>query len=178
MYIINVNSQNKSFFDDHSRIYITIEIPEKVKKRNLAEFSSKGPTIYRNRKPDIMAPGAYISSASSRKNTNKCNEKLSLLEMSGTSMATPAISCSVALIYDETKKITSALLRAFAISGSGDKADIEQGYGSLNLSMTLVYPSLDFDFRIRYYSDRINHNDFLSFFVKTDHIGALSIAIA
>lgn len=190
MYIINVDSQNKPFFDNHNKITITIELPEKTKEIGIAEYSSRGPTKFGNRKPDIMAPGSYITSASSRKDTNVCDEKLSLLEMSGTSMATPAISGSMALIYqylnesihglpfDKTKKITSALLRAFAIAGSGDQANVDVGYGSLNLSKILVYPNLDFGFGIRFYSDKIDHDEFISFFVKTDHVGPLSVTIA
>lgn len=188
--VLTTSSSNKAFFARHNKISITIDIPTTTKEMTAADYSSKGPSVYGNRKPDIMAPGTSIYSASNFENSNECTAKSSLVEMSGTSMATPAVSGSLALVYqylkegihglnfDKSNVITSALLRAFAIAGSGDKADIEQGYGNLNLSRILIYPNLDFGSGLRFYSDKINHNEFISFFVKTNHVGSLSVSLA
>lgn len=75
-------------------------------------------------------------------NNNKCDFNSSLTMMSGTSMATPAVAGSMALIYqylnesihglpkDKSKNITSALLRALAVASAvmhhlrGDKESV------------------------------------------------------
>ena len=61
---------------------------------DVASFSGKGPgTNYKDTKPDISAPGVKIASA--RANTGE------LVEMSGTSMATPHVAGVVALMLEE-----------------------------------------------------------------------------
>lgn len=60
----------------------------------LADFSSRGPTLDGLNKPDILAPGVNIESLS---NTNKSN----YISLSGTSMSTPMVSGSVALLFNK-----------------------------------------------------------------------------
>lgn len=65
----------------------------------LAEFSSRGPTQDGRRKPDIVAPGMYIQSARARPDTQgECDDSEGLVFKSGTSMATPLVSGTAALI--------------------------------------------------------------------------------
>lgn len=94
----------------------------------IAEFSSRGPTIDRIRKPDLIAPGVNITSLS---NTN-LNSYTSL---SGTSMSAPMVSGAAALLlnenpnythYDIKRKLLNACSRIRASS-------YDQGAGVLDI---------------------------------------------
>lgn len=64
----------------------------------VASFSSRGPTNEGIRKPDLVAPGVDIMSLS---NVNPSD----YLSLSGTSMATPLVAGSVALLYNKYPNI-------------------------------------------------------------------------
>lgn len=95
---------------------------------SIAEFSSRGPTPQGLLKPDLVAPGVNIRSLS--------NSKLdSYTSLSGTSMATPLVSGSLALLYNRhgdlspdecKKKLTQACVPL-------NESMQSQGSGMLNL---------------------------------------------
>ncbi|WP_326906598.1 S8 family peptidase [Sedimentibacter sp. MB31-C6] len=95
----------------------------------IADFSSRGPTIDRVRKPDLIAPGVDIMSLSHKNLT-------SYTTLSGTSMSAPMISGAAALLLNENpnyshfdikRKLMNACSRIKASS-------YDQGAGILDLS--------------------------------------------
>jgi serine protease AprX len=75
----------------------------------LAVFSSRGPTLDGRIKPDIIAPGHNITAAEA--NTN------GYVTFSGTSMATPFVSGTIALGYDANPFMTPEQIRS-ALQGT------------------------------------------------------------
>ena len=78
-----------------------------LKGFNAADFSSRGPAINNISKPDILAPGVDLTGASNRVNF--------YTQMSGTSVSTPIVAGTVALLlsrfpYYEPDQIKSVLL--------------------------------------------------------------------
>lgn len=64
----------------------------------IASFSSLGPTVDTRIKPDIVAPGSAIVSASGNTNNTTTEQTGTSKSLSGTSMATPTIAGSLALM--------------------------------------------------------------------------------
>ena len=94
----------------------------------IADFSSRGPTLDGIKKPDLVAPGVNINSLS--------NNKLdSYVPLSGTSMATPLVSGSVALLINEYGNLTPTQVKAMLLNSCIDLKDTQdhQGAGMLNL---------------------------------------------
>eukprot|EP00817_Percolomonadidae_sp_ATCC50343_P005548 CAMPEP_0117430754 /NCGR_PEP_ID=MMETSP0758-20121206/10307_1 /TAXON_ID=63605 /ORGANISM="Percolomonas cosmopolitus, Strain AE-1 (ATCC 50343)" /LENGTH=631 /DNA_ID=CAMNT_0005219117 /DNA_START=670 /DNA_END=2566 /DNA_ORIENTATION=- len=81
---------------------------ERFNDKNLADFSSRGPTLNDMRiKPDVVTPGMIINSAHSDGNVNtfQCSDirpnrgnEAAIMRMQGTSMATPLASGAVGLV--------------------------------------------------------------------------------
>ena len=130
----------------------------------LAEFSSCGPCQNNRLKPDIIAPGSFILSTRSCQITHHSEAPYPLAKdcymyMSGTSMATPLVAGSAALIrqYFRTQQgienPSAALLKAalihsaeyipycYAHESSTQWADNKQGWGRINLSRIINPPS-------------------------------------
>ncbi len=76
----------------------------------IADFSSRGPMEDKRIKPDVMAPGAGITSAASDgslSSTHQCSST-DVVEMSGTSMATPIVAGQHTSAYGSIRQHTSA----------------------------------------------------------------------
>ncbi len=127
--------------------------------KQVAAFSSRGPTLDGRIKPDLLAPGTFIlSTRSSRLAANNnawadfSASKLYFFN-GGTSMATPLAAGAAALVREYLKTIvhmnypSAALIKAALIAGavritsSAAKtalSDNEQGYGKINLDAILA----------------------------------------
>ena len=94
----------------------------------LADFSSRGPTLDGLNKPDILAPGVNIESLS---NTNKSN----YISLSGTSMSTPMVSGSVALLLNKYGNLHPSEIKEKLIQSCVPLSDnsLNRGAGILNL---------------------------------------------
>lgn len=95
----------------------------------IASFSSRGPTIDRIRKPDLVAPGVDITSLS-YKNFNNYTS------LSGTSMAAPMVSGAAALLLNQNPDYTHFDIKRI-LSGACSKINasaLDQGAGILDLS--------------------------------------------
>lgn len=95
----------------------------------IASFSSRGPTKEGLNKPDIVAPGVNINSLSH----NKLNGYTSL---SGTSMATPVISASAALLLGKESNLPPNLIKKRLIESciNINEDRKAQGTGMINLN--------------------------------------------
>lgn len=110
-----------------------------------AAYSSDGPTTYGLMKPEIMAPGTVVFSASSDPNGENNHKDLCLI--SGTSMATPNVAGATALVaqyfqqgfYRKSSSIepSSSLLKSVLINAADPVSDAlfntTYGFGVLNL---------------------------------------------
>lgn len=144
--------------------------PTLYNEENVGYFSSRGPTAEGLLKPDILAPGFYITSA---KGSNVSTSQFCAYhKMAGTSMATPVTAGMVVKIrqyfrqgyYPSGSATVSdsfipsgALLKAMvihsgkkmknAVSGSGVVTalaypSVDQGYGRVFLNSTLRFATL------------------------------------
>lgn len=96
---------------------------------NLASFSSRGPTADGRTKPDIAAPGYNITAA-------KANSINGYVTYSGTSMATPFVAGTAALMLDANISLTPTDIKNLIMNTSKDWGntgkDIDYGMGRLD----------------------------------------------
>lgn len=97
---------------------------------DVAEFSSRGPNLWKIGevvlsflKPDISAPGVKITSAYPG---NK------FATMAGTSMATPHVAGTIALMLQANPKLKYAAIKDILMKSAERKTDIHYGYGVMN----------------------------------------------
>lgn len=123
----------------------------------IASFSSRGPTADSRTKPDIVAPGSAIVSALGNTNNSGTEQTGSTQSLSGTSMATPTIAGSLALLrqyfedgyYPRGSKTAAdayspngAMLKALALNRAqvlGTWPTNSFGWGRLALEPTLYF---------------------------------------
>ncbi|HEX9708922.1 MAG TPA: S8 family serine peptidase [Candidatus Thermoplasmatota archaeon] len=111
-------------------------------------FSSRGPTDDGRLKPDVVAPGAGVTSA--RAESSGCGGGYlgcSYVTFSGTSMSTPAVAGAAALVtqgYNEThgRLPSPAMVKASLIAGATPLPgytwpDNAQGWGRVNVSRSV-----------------------------------------
>ncbi len=121
-----------------------------------ANFTSKGPTLDGRRKPEISAPGVNVASSISSYTTRDFTELTSVTfkgrdypfaRLSGTSMASPAVSGVVALMleanpnlqYLDVQEILRLTARLDANTGDiKDSSDLGWGWGKINAHQAVL----------------------------------------
>lgn len=94
------------------------------------EFSSRGPTIDRLPKPDLIAPGADITSL---------KPGGGYVAQSGTSMATPMVAGAAALLWEKNPALSPNQIREIMVATAEDRGynKLIQGAGYLNTRAAL-----------------------------------------
>jgi len=121
------------------------------KDDQMAAFSSRGPAVGRLAKPDIVASGVGIVAPVSREGSLEssksnalvtlkcivfsCSSNSDFMSLSGTSMAAPAVSGTVALMLQANPNLTPNLVKAileYTAEVHSKYSPLEQGAGFLN----------------------------------------------
>lgn len=108
----------------------------------VTDYSGRGPTSSCIKKPDIVAPGSNIVSCNATKNYSKVrtssffkNDYMLYTIKSGTSMATPIVSGSIALLLGAYPQMTNKEVKMKLRSSAKDlgRGWEKQGWGLLNI---------------------------------------------
>ncbi len=120
---------------------ITVGATDKSDK--IASFSSRGPNRDGSVKPDVTAPGKdIISTRAYGIMDNKAIDKY-YLKMSGTSMAAPMVSGSIALLVQKDPKLTprdaKKILEISSDQEGKSRPNNDYGYGRVNVTGAISY---------------------------------------
>lgn len=109
------------------------------KQDQLADFSSRGPTADGQSKPDVTAPGVDITAAQSTRSWEPQGN--GYITMSGTSMATPHVAGSAALLLQQHPGWSGTQLKA-VLTGSAKPNPLlnanQQGAGRVDLTRAVT----------------------------------------
>ena len=110
-----------------------------VVQEDISDFSSEGPRTDGALKPDITAAGMFI--VSSRANGTEGNY---YLQNQGTSMASPAVAGTVALLFQQNPSLTTSKIKELITSTANkdekttNQPNARWGYGKLNAYSALA----------------------------------------
>ena len=112
-------------------------------------FSSRGPTRDGREKPELSAPGQYITAALGEGSGlagafERADSANRLVSIEGTSMATPVVAGAIALMLEKTPNLTADQIRAALPNATDRDAHTgasnwtpAYGYGKLNVQKVL-----------------------------------------
>lgn len=140
------SSNNTVSSPGNAKNTITVGNLLKSNPNQIAPTSSRGYAIDGRIKPDLVVTGSNIISTRSSASSRQPNPNQYYTSLSGTSMATPAVAGSAAIVrqfYIDKKNVTpsSALIKATLINGADDVGygwmSRETGWGRVNLVNSL-----------------------------------------
>jgi serine protease AprX len=105
-------------------------------KKKRKSYSGRGPTAECVVKPDLLAPGSYITSCNAR--YREKGQKPYTMK-SGTSMSTPVVSGAIALLLSKYPDMSNVEVKLRLRESSIDigRPQNEQGWGLLNVEKLL-----------------------------------------
>ena len=127
----------------------------KLKTGQLSPFSSLGPTRIGEQRPDIAAPGQYVTAALAAKSSLATDSRLATrrdakghyITIQGTSMATPFVSGVIALMLEREPKLDPGEIRQRLRATACRDALVGRvwhrgfGYGRIDVAALLKYQS-------------------------------------
>ena len=111
----------------------------------ITNYSGRGPTSACIRKPDVVAPGSNIISCDTDKKyipgENTKIQEIGYITKSGTSMATPVVTGSIALMLTRNKRITNKEIKLKLKKSTNDLgySREHQGWGLIDIKKLVSY---------------------------------------
>jgi len=135
---------------------------ESLKMDDISVFSSRGPLLNGNMKPDIAAPGEMIVAAFSAESWGRSRSIYrdgEHISWRGTSMSSPHVAGAVALMYQQNPNLTTSEVKDMLTSAAIDQGqagwDKAWGYGKLDVLAAMGIPSTPRGLRVTADDDSI-----------------------